>query len=78
MDERRDEQPPPVTRPPVIASTASRLSPLQEAWSAYVGHATHCPKCRSRDAGRCDTAEQLYRAYDEQGDSATRRLADGS
>ncbi|WP_409469038.1 hypothetical protein [Streptomyces sp. HC307] len=73
MDEGRDDTPSAGRRHP-LASAGSRLSPLQQAWSEYVTHATHCPVCRDIDRGRCDQAEQLWHAYREQGDDAYRRL----
>ena len=75
MDERRDPEPEPVTRPPVIASVA-KLSPMQEAWSAYVDHGLNCPKCRSLGAGPCGEAERLHGAYQIAGEAAFERLAD--
>jgi hypothetical protein len=78
MEERRDQQPPPVTRPPVIASTASRLSPVQEAWGAYVEHTTHCDNCRSLDGGRCAESDTLYRSYRQADSDAYRQLHHGA
>jgi hypothetical protein len=47
-----------------IAAAGSRLSPVQEAWSAYVDHSLRrCDTCRAADGTPCDTAEELYRAY---------------
>lgn len=77
MDERRDKQP--QAEPgaqPLALPAASKLSPVQQAWGAYVDHALHCPICRSTDQGSCDTAEQLYRAYTKTGDSAFRQLGE--
>ncbi|MFJ7963101.1 hypothetical protein [Streptomyces sp. NPDC096324] len=62
MDERREQPPGAVTRPPVIVSGA-RLSPLQEAWSKYVDHAIACADCRHIGRGRCEESDGLYRAY---------------
>jgi hypothetical protein len=74
MEERRDPDPRPDTRRRG-AVTAGRLSPLQEAWGAYVEHATHCDACRSLDAGRCEPAQQLWRAYQAQGEAAYREIS---
>ena len=62
VDERREQPPEAVTRPPVIVSGA-KLSPLQEAWSDYVDHAIACADCRHIGRARCETSETLYRAY---------------
>ena len=76
VDDRRDNEPAPEPGPQAPAiPAATRLSPLQESWGAYVDHATHCEICRSPDDGKCDTAESLYRAYEAQGAEAYRRLA---
>lgn len=73
MDERRDPQPAPGRRPTVAAGI--RLSPVQEAWSAYVEHSLHaCPVCRRVDGSPCEAAEDLYRTYQEQAGDAYRRL----
>lgn len=74
MDERRDSAPPAVTRPPVIASGAGTLSPVQQAYSDYVGHATHCAHCRDVDRGACEDAGRLWRAYHDLSDEAYRQL----
>jgi hypothetical protein len=74
VDERKDQPPEAGSHPPIVS--VSRLSPVQEAWGAYVDHATHCPACRSRDGGRCETAETLHRLYEQLGDSASRKLGE--
>jgi len=74
MEERRDGPPPAVTRPPVIASGTGKLSPLQQAYSAYVTHATNCADCRNIDHGACETAGELWRAYQAIGDDACRQM----
>lgn len=77
MEERRDKQPgsEPGAQPPALAA-GTNLSPVQEAWGAYVEHALHCDTCRSRDAGTCETAEQLHRAYKESSNGAFRKLGE--
>jgi hypothetical protein len=67
VDERRDQPPDPVTRPPVIVSGAARLGPLQEAWSKYVDHAIAiaCADCRHIGRDRCEESDRLYGAYRE-------------
>jgi len=62
VDERREQPPEAVTRPPVIVSGA-RLSPLQEAWSDYVDHAIACADCRHIGRARCETSDRLYGEY---------------
>lgn len=76
MADRRDPDPEPVTGPPVIASVAGRLSPMQQAWSAYVDHGLKCPLCRSLGAGPCSEAERLHGAYQIAGEAAFEKLAD--
>lgn len=75
MDERRDPPPQPESHP-LIASGA-KLAPPQEAWGAYVEHATHCNNCRSREGGRCAEAETLYLAYQKADGEAFRQLHHG-
>ncbi|WP_171109220.1 MULTISPECIES: hypothetical protein [unclassified Streptomyces] len=72
MDERRDPEPAAGSRLRALPGVG-RLSPVQEAWSAYVGHTTGCPTCRSID-GRCGKSERLYKAWQEQDADAIRRL----
>jgi len=74
MDERREPPAEPGSGPSQAAA-GTRLSPLQEAWGAYVEHATHCQICRSLDAGRCDTADKLWRAYQVQSEQAYRDVS---
>ena len=79
MAERRDQPPEPETGPRLPAiPRGTRLSPVQEAWGAYVDHATHCDICRSPDAGHCETAETLHRAYEDIGNAAFRKLRHGA
>lgn len=48
----------------LIAAGAGRLTPVQEAWAAYVAHSLRrCDTCRAADGKPCDTAEELYRAF---------------
>ena len=75
MDERREPPPPPGSQPPITGG--AKLAPPQEAWGAYVEHATHCPNCRSLDAGRCTEADTLYRAYQKADSDALRQLHGG-
>lgn len=73
MDERRDPQPPPQdARPPLAA--VSRLSPTQQAYGAYAGHAIACDACRDVDR-TCGTAEQLWKAWKALIDDAFDQLA---
>ncbi|MFG3660214.1 hypothetical protein [Streptomyces sp. NPDC047706] len=72
MDERRDPEPAAGSTQHVLAGVG-QLSPVQEAWAAYVAHATHCAGCRDVDR-RCEQAEQLYRAWRELSSAALRRL----
>ena len=78
MDERRDQPLEPEAGVPLPIAASTRLSPVQEAWGAYTGHATHCDTCRSRDGGRCERAESLYRAYEQLSSAATRQLNRGT
>lgn len=75
MDERRDPQPgAQAARPPLAAAT--RLSPMQQAYGAYTGHAVSCPACRDVDR-TCATAEDFWKAYRQIADAACDELADG-
>ena len=63
MDERREPPPRPTDRAPIPAGRA-RLSPVQEAWGAYVEHSLRlCPACRRVDGSPCADAEALYAEY---------------
>lgn len=75
MADRRDPEPEPVTRPPVIASVA-KLSPLQQAYSRYVTHTNGCEHCRDVDRGRCGESERLWRDYRVHEEHAARGIAD--
>lgn len=66
----------PAADPPRPAASTARLSPLQQAYSDYVTHATRCLDCRDIDAAPCVTADVLWRAYRLQGDRAYRQLGD--
>jgi hypothetical protein len=59
-------------RAPIAAGT--RLSPLQEAYSAYTDHAVHCPSCRDIDRGRCSAGDDLWSQYQDVGAEAYRQL----
>ena len=61
-------------RPALIAS-ATRLSPVQEAYGGYTRHALTCPACTDIDRGRCNAGEQLWRDYHQISDQAYQRLA---
>ena len=69
MDEPRGEQPAPSPRTPIVAA-GSTLSPVQQAYGLWTGHALKCPICRDVDGGRCDTADALWRAYQASSDAA--------
>lgn len=76
MDERREPQlPAQGARPPLAA--ASRLSPVQQAYGAYTGHAVACPACRDVDR-TCPAAERLWKAYQSVAAEAYEQLADGA
>ena len=67
MDERRDPEPDGGTARPavpaaVLAAGVGRLSPVQQAYSAYTGHAIRCDACRDVDRS-CGVAEELWRTY---------------
>ncbi|WP_159062967.1 hypothetical protein [Streptomyces scabiei] len=74
MNEPTDPPPGPDSTPPVIAVGTAGLSPVQQAWSDYVGHATRCSLCRSTGAGKCEEAERLHHAYSQCGKQAYERL----
>lgn len=78
VDESRDPTPSGgMSTPAVLASAGSRLSPIQQAYAAYVEHARGCGACRDIDRS-CETADQLWRTYREQADGAYQQLADGA
>lgn len=78
VDERRDNPPPAGTRPAVLASAGSKLSPVQQAYAGYVEHATACTICRDVDGGRCEAADMLWQAFRQRADGAYQQLADGT
>ena len=61
MDERRDPPPDGQDRAP-LASAASRLTPVQEAYAAYTEHAIACHECRDPGSS-CEVAGVLWRTY---------------
>jgi hypothetical protein len=63
MGESRPDQ-------PAADPRRSKLSPLQLAWKAYTRHTSGCPRCRTRDGGRCDEALRLWRAHRDRCDEA--------
>ncbi|CAM5671555.1 hypothetical protein [Streptomyces coeruleorubidus] len=73
MDEGRDTPAATGSRPAIAAKV--RLTPVQEAWGAYVQHTTRCPVCRSRD-GQCAESERLHRAWRVEDADAHRQLSD--
>lgn len=76
MDERRDLPPQAQpARPPLAA--ASRLSPVQQAYAAYTGHAIRCDACRDVDR-TCAEAGELWKTYRSVSDDAFAQLAEGA
>lgn len=73
MDEPRDPPADPTPRAP-LAAGVGRLSPVQQAYSNYTRHSLGCADCRDVDH-TCEIAEELWRAYQEQGRAAYRLLA---
>ena len=55
-------------------AAGTRLSPLQEAYSAAATHSLGCDWCRDIDRARCEVGIQLWRRYEEIGDAAYRQL----
>lgn len=75
VDDSRDHQPGREHARRLIAAGAGRLTPVQEAWSAYVAHSVRqCDTCRAVDGTPCDTAEELYRTYRDLSANAAARL----
>lgn len=72
MDERRDVPARPGSRLPI----STKLSPVQAAHGDYSAHLASCQRCADIDRGRCDTGEQLWKAWKRACDDAYRRLAD--
>ena len=76
MDERRDQQADvQPARPPLAA--ASRLSPVQQAYAAYTGHAIRCDACRDVDR-TCAEAGELWKTYRAVSDAAYVQLTEGA
>lgn len=74
MDEGRDTGPDGTARAP-LAAGVGQLSPVQQAYAAYTGHAIRCDDCR--DPGHtCETAETLWRTYRTVSGAACDRIAD--
>ncbi|KMS78326.1 hypothetical protein ACH49_16730 [Streptomyces leeuwenhoekii] len=69
VDVDEPTNPPPPTERPRVTCAGSRLSPVQEAWGAYVRHATRCSACRDVDQ-RCTEGAALYQAWRELTDAA--------
>ena len=76
MEERRDPLSQPVTRARAIPSVAGRLSPVQQAWSNYVGHGLSCASCRSLDGGRCSESVRLHGIWQDADKAAYERLTE--
>jgi hypothetical protein len=70
------EQPPTPQAPARVTAGAGRLSPVQQAYAAYAGHATRCWACRSVDE-RCAEGEGLHKIYRRILEDAGRQLAGG-
>jgi hypothetical protein len=64
VDDSKDRQPAREHSRHLIAVGTGRLTPSQEAWSAYVTHRLHdCDTCRPADGTPCDTARDLHRQW---------------
>ncbi|WP_159006873.1 hypothetical protein [Streptomyces sp. NRRL S-813] len=73
MDEPRDPAPGDgSSRQPAVG--VGRLSPVQQAYSAYTVHYLACVICRDVDRGWCDVAEQLWKVYQAADEVAYRKL----
>lgn len=75
MHESRDEPATPGSQPAPIVAAGTRLSPVQEAYSACTIHALGCPKCRDIDRERCADGDQLRATYLKISTEAYGRLA---
>lgn len=74
MDERREPPPRPTDCTPIPVGRA-RLSPVQEAWGAYVEHTLYrCDTCRRVDGSPCVEAERLHAAFKGLAKGATDEL----
>ncbi|MDX3839530.1 hypothetical protein [Streptomyces europaeiscabiei] len=51
---------------------------MQLARSAYIAHATTCPKCKDVDRERCADGQQLWRDWESVCNEAYRQLAEQS
>lgn len=61
---------------PAPTAAAARLSPVQSAYGRYAAHFLGCDRCRSIDE-TCEEAGPLWRAFQEAGEDARRKLAGG-
>jgi len=77
MEEGRESPPEQGTRRAAIAA-GTRLSPLQEAYSAAATHSLGCDWCRDIDHDRCGVAAQLWQVYEEISAAAYRQLGGGA
>lgn len=75
VEDHRDPPADATPRAP-IAAGLGRLPPTQEAWGAFVGHATKCRYCRDIDHGRCETGDTLWHTWETLEEGAFRRLHD--
>ncbi|NDZ84444.1 MULTISPECIES: hypothetical protein [unclassified Streptomyces] len=76
MDEPTNPQPRPDRPPPVIARV--HLSPVQEAYGAWVHHQLGCAQCRDIDADPCPAVQLLRWRWEAMAREAIRRVADDS
>ena len=73
MDERRDPAPAAESaRRPAVG--VARLTPVQEAYSAYARHFLNCDACMDRSSPSCETAPLLWRDYQEQVEAVRAKL----
>ncbi|MDQ0758655.1 hypothetical protein [Streptomyces canus] len=82
VDERRDPEPDDgtvraATTAAALAAGVGRLSPVQQAYSAYARHSLQCPDCRDVDRSCC-VAEELWRTYQAVGAAACQQVVDGA
>ncbi|MDX3549534.1 hypothetical protein PV724_44475 [Streptomyces europaeiscabiei] len=59
-----------------IPRPADRPSPVRAARGAYAAHTAGCPKCSDVDRDRCNSGQELWRAWEGACEEAYRQLSE--
>lgn len=73
MDEPKDPAPGQGRTRPLLP-VAGQLTPVQQAYSDYATHFLTCVVCLNNQMPTCERAKTLWRAYEEQVETARRRM----